>query len=147
MLLRKIKEYGEVQLYLESLEHIKRNIKNKQLQIQQLQEQTESITYTLKQDFVRGGKLHGGFADSVSKIVDLQFAINTDIYQLVTTIKDITIRIDNMFCDYPDLANLLTLRYVNGLGWETVCEELHCSSATVYRLHTQALKQFKNYMP
>lgn len=144
--MRKIREYGEVQRYLEQLGHIQLNIKGKQMQIEQLQEQATSITTMLKMDKVKGGSLNGGFADAVAKIVDLQFAINTEIYKLVKTTAEINLRLDNMYLDHPVATNLLTMRYVNRLNWEDVCVQMHCSLATVHRLHGQALKKFKNYM-
>lgn len=145
--MRKIKQHGEVQLYLESLGHIKQNIKIKQLQIQQLKEHAENITYSFRTDFVSGGPLNGGFADAVAQIIDLQFQINTDIYRLVGTTEDIMLRIDNMFREQPESANLLALRYVNGLNWEDICDALNCSYSTTHRLHRQALQEFKNYLP
>lgn len=135
----------EVKRYLKQIIHLRKAIDIKSAKIMQLKEQATSITVALTDDVVhQGGKMNDkSFADAINAALDLQIKLAADVYKQKELVEDIVSRIDEMGKTYPQLANVLTLYYVNGYNWERVCTELSYSWIHMHRLHGQALGVFK----
>lgn len=95
---------------------------------------------------------HGGCGNvsdkvgrTVAKLLDLEREINSDIDRLV----DLRREIEDVIADVPDerLRMLLELRYVNGLTFEEIAENLDLSTVQIWRLHKIALEVVKEKLP
>lgn len=138
----------EVKQYLGQAYCLHKSIKAKGDKIVQLRDRRTKITADNKADVVQGGKLNTGFADLTNEILALETQIHAEFYKQVKAEEDICERIYNMADDYPKLALILELRYINYMTWEQVCVELSMTwSHVVGELHIQALEKFKNYLP
>lgn len=138
---------NQVKQYLMRYRHIQKSIKIKEDKIRQLQAQALDITSSISQDVVQTSNLSGGFADFITKAMDIQTQIQAEMYVQHKILAEIDLRLHNMSKCYPQLANVLYLYYLNGLTWEQVCVEMGCSwMHVVGRLHPQALDIFKNFM-
>ncbi len=75
---------------------------------------------------------------TIAKLLDLEREINADIDRLV----DLRREIEDVIAGVPDerLRMLLELRYVNGLTFEEIAENLDLSTVQIWRLHKIALE-------
>ena len=77
------------------------------------------------------------FVKCFLKIRDLEEKINSEIDQLVDLKDEIRSVIDRV--KDPDEQMVLRYRYINGMSWEQIGEELSVDRTTVYRWHNMAL--------
>lgn len=77
------------------------------------------------------------FEDMMLKIVDLEKEILNAEIELAEIKADITLRIAG--CLDGNTAEIMLLRYVDGMRWTEVADQSGLSTTTVYRLHHDAL--------
>lgn len=73
-----------------------------------------------------------------AKIVDLEVEINEEINALVDLEREIRGRIAHIPDDNQRLV--LEMKYINGLTFEKIAENMHYSLRAVYNYHVSALK-------
>ena len=146
---RRLAKYhkSDEQLYLEQVFNIQQQIKSKQLLIEQLHAQAESVTSSIKAVTVQSSSMGGGFVNPVIKIDELKRAIGDDVTALKDAMQDIVSRLNTMYLTESKLANILHLRYVSCLNWEEICSRLIYKWSRMHELHAEALQEFKKYMP
>ena len=81
------------------------------------------------------------FTSNVAKIIDLEREINVEIDRLIRLRERITKEIDNMPSNI--YSALLSSRYLEGKTWEDVAEMLHYDERQIFRIHENALKEFR----
>lgn len=83
------------------------------------------------------GEGGGGTQGAISKIVDLETEINTEIDKLVEKRKEI----ESVICAVEDstLRTLLEYRYINGKKWEEIALMMGYDYRWALRLHGRAL--------
>lgn len=137
----------EVKKYLSQAYCLNKSIEAKNNKIGQLRDRRMKITADTKADVVQSGSMNTGFADVTNELLVLETQICVEYYKQVKAEEDICERIYNMAEDYPKLALVLELRYINYMTWEHVCVEMGMTwSHVVGELHIQALEKFKNYL-
>ena len=80
-------------------------------------------------------------ADVITKIIDLEAEINSDIDTLVDlkqSIMRIIKRVSN-----PEYQTLLELRYLCFKTWEEIAVKMNCSIDNVFKMRNKALKIFE----
>lgn len=103
--------------------------------IERLRDMATNITVNLGEK-VNGGKT-GSQATTIEKIVDLQKKVNEETDSLVDLLCEIRQVIENL-CD-EDEKLLLTLRYVEFMKWEEICNIMNLSERRVMQIHGKAL--------
>lgn len=103
--------------------------------IERLRDMATNITVNLSEK-VNGGKA-GSQATTIEKIVDLQKKVNEETDSLIDVLCEIRQVIESL-CD-EDEKLLLTLRYVEFMKWEEICNIMNLSERRVMQIHGKAL--------
>lgn len=84
------------------------------------------------------------YAKWVEKITDKENEINTEIDRLVSLKLEINEFIDRL--DNPEWQCILRSRYILGLPWSKIAEDMDCGLSTIQRVHKQIIEKLeKNY--
>lgn len=83
-----------------------------------------------------GGGPHD-WTDTVARIVGLEAEINADINRLIDLKQEIKAAIEAV--DNPTYRQLLELRYLCGMSWQRIADEMHYDRKSVWRIHGRAL--------
>ena len=75
--------------------------------------------------------------DTVVKIVDYQNEISEDMEKLVSLQKEISSKISQI--DKSEYQLILTERYLEGLDWQEIADDMHYTPRWVQSLHGEAL--------
>ena len=106
-----------------------------------------SCTVRLKPNKSFGGRAsYDRMADDVVRIADTRERLNAKIAELDMKLSDILNMIDTANDERGRL--ILTMRYVRGMRWEDIQNEMHYSEKQVKRIHGFALLDInKRYFP
>lgn len=77
----------------------------------------------------------------VDVIVDFQAEIRQEIAQAISLKKEIHHKINQL--SKPIYVGVLTDYYINNMGWCKISERLHISERQLYRIHGNALSEFR----
>lgn len=126
--------------YLKRIEQCDARINAMQDKLDSLYDQATRITLTLKQDVVSGGGNHDKVGDTVSKIVDLQNAINRQIDYYV----DLQQEANGLLNKLTDNVHytILYRRYMLGDSFAEISAEIDKGERQTYSLHGDALVAF-----
>ena len=124
---------------LTKIRHLTMRINRKLLEVEQLESMINRVTPTLRADCVQGGT--SDKVDSIIRLIELRTEANELIDQYVDTTREINRILDSM--DDPLLAEILSERYIDGHTWEQIAANVNFQQRQVYRLHGQALQEFK----
>jgi DNA-directed RNA polymerase specialized sigma subunit len=135
--------------YLTQISVYDKRINTKLSEIFKLRTLLQSITVCSKEDVVQTSGSKDKLGDSIAKIVDLENEINDLVDEMVVTRKFIIEQIENM--ENYNENNVLYLKYVLGMSFEEVAENMNYSVRQVIRIHGYALSNFekkygKNYI-
>ncbi len=114
-----------------------------QKNIQQLEEkllelETESTRMTQRISHgPMGSQRKDKMADMVSKIIDVQNCIDQQLVKAYHLMEEIEKSIEIL----PERERyLIRSRYINGMNWEKICEDMSYSWKQTHRIHSEALK-------
>ena len=110
----------------------------KQRQLDELRELCTSITSPINSDKVQTSGVSDKIGYTVSKIIDLQNIINSDIDRLVDLKQEIMAVIDKLDATY---LQLIYLRYFEFRTWEQIACEMNYSCPWIWKLHGEALQK------
>ena len=127
--------------YLSQAMYIDQRINSKLEQVTRLRENATNCTAMLSDMPRPDTPNQQRMADTISKIVDLEREINEDIDRLVD-LKAEARRAINEVGD-PVQQVVLELRYLCYKPWLEIMEELGLSEMSIYRIHGEALKNFR----
>ena len=127
--------------YLRQLRRLNDIVQSKLDQIETLRSLAQKITYVPKTVSVQESISEDKMTELISKIVDLQKELETDINNLLDLKLKITHQINNI--DNDDYKLLLMLRYLNFKTWEEIAVEMGYTYQWVHVLHSRALKYFQ----
>ena len=82
------------------------------------------------------------YAKWVERIRDKENEINAEIDRLVSLKLEIGGFIDRL--DNPKWQCILRSRYILGLSWSKIAEEMDCSLRHIQRLHNEIIKKIEN---
>lgn len=106
--------------------------------IRDLRERAESITINLDPNKVQSSsKIHDPIAEAAASIADTERLLAEARAESEVTMNRITQAILTVPND--QLQTLLVLRYIKGLSWEAIAEEMSYSIRQIYNLHGVAL--------
>lgn len=113
-------------------------------EIEQLRESLTGTTVQLKADVVTGGGASDRMSATVAKMVDMEREISTEAAAAHEALDQVLAAIRAV----PDETQraVLTLRYVEGLGWNRIAERISYSERVVFRLHSKALAAVHDWM-
>ena len=126
--------------YLRQLRRLNNIVQSKLDQVETLRSLAQKITYVPKNVKVQESIPEDKMTEIISKIVDLQKELKTDVDNLLDLKLKITHQINSL--DNDDYKLLLMLRYLNFKTWEEIAVEMGCSYQWVHVLHSRALKYF-----
>lgn len=130
--------------YLRQLRRLNNIVQSKLDQVETLKSLAQKITYVPKNIKVQESIPEDKMTEIISKIVDLQKELETDINNLLDLKLKITHQINSL--DNDDYKLLLMLRYLNFKTWEEIAVEMGYTYQWIHVLHGRALKYFERSM-
>ena len=125
--------------YLSQAYRIDQRINSKLEQAQSLRELSEKATVTLS-DMPGSGTRNVHRMDGIiTKMVDLQSEISSDMDRLINLKHEIITVIGCV--EKPELQTLIELRYLCYKTWEEIAVALHLDIRWIHRLHQKALSE------
>ena len=110
-------------------------------EVSQLRNLSTKVTSVMMPDRVQSSRPNNTLSSTVSKIVDMERAVDRDI----TNLWDVKKKIKNTIGQVKNeqQKNILYNRYILGKTWERIAQDLDLSYQWVCELHTKALRQIK----
>lgn len=133
----------EAKEFLQQYHYTDREISAKLLQIRRLREIAEKTTKAITADRVQASN-ENRLEAAVQKIVDLERDIQNDVVTLAKARHRIEDAV-NLMSD-PVLKEVLRLRYINGMTFEHIADEMNYSCRNVFYLHKKAVKEIGKYL-
>ena len=125
--------------YLSQAYRIDQRINSKLEQVRSLRELATKATTTLS-DMPRSSSPNfHRMEDFITKALDLESEINTDLCRLIDIKREIVTVIKCV--ENYELQTLLEARYLCFKTWEEIAVEMHFDLRWVYRLHSRALDE------
>ena len=113
-------------------------------EINDLRESLMGTTVQLKQDVVKGSGASDRMGATVAKIVDMESAISGEAAEVAAILNEVLAAIRAVH-DETQRA-VLTMRYIEGLGWQKIAENIHYEISNTYILHGRALSTVNRWM-
>ena len=82
-------------------------------------------------------------ADTIDKIVDLQYEINNEIDEYVDIKSEMYHAINKL--EDSDQRLVLEMRYINEMKWQEIAGAIGCADRHVYRIHEAGIKNLKKF--
>lgn len=133
-------EGKEVYRYLSQVGKFDEMITAKQEQIDLLRSMASSTALHVDSERVQSSGSKDKVGDYAVKIADLCHEINADIDRYVDTKAEVMRTIDRL--ESIDERLVLHSRYLKGEMFSQIAHEMHISTATVYRIHKSAKRNF-----
>jgi len=124
--------------YLSQAYRLDQRINSKLEQVESLNELATKVTATLTGIPKNSNRATSNMADTVTKIIDLQQEINSDIDTLVDLkceIVEVIHSVENVECQ-----TLLELRYLCFKTWEQIAVDMNYTVRNIHLLHKEALE-------
>ena len=125
--------------YLNQVRNLDKRVNAKLDELSSLRALTEKVTASYSEKVQ--ASTSDTFTSNVAKIVDLEKEIDAEIDRLIRLRERITKEIDSMPSN--TYSALLSSRYLEGKTWEDVAEMLHYDERQIFRIHENALKEFR----
>lgn len=125
--------------YLSQAYRLDQRINSKLEQVSSLNELATKCTSTLTGMPHSPNRGSSTMADAVTKIIDLQAEINSDIDRLVDLKREIVTVIKAV--DNTEYQTLLELRYLCFKTWEQIAVDMNYRVRNVHILHNEALEK------
>ena len=125
--------------YLNQVRNLDKRVNAKLDELSSLRALTEKVTASYSEKVQVS--ISDAFTSNVAKIIDLEREINVEIDRLIRLRERITKEIDNMPSNI--YSALLSSRYLEGKTWEDIAEMLHYDGRQIFRIHENALKEFR----
>lgn len=132
-----------VKQYLSRYRNLQIKCRTLESTIESLRERAESITINLDPNKVQSSaRIHDPIAEAAASIADTERLLAEARAESELAMNRITKAI--MSVDDDRLQTLLVLRYIKGLSWESIAEEMCYSIRQIYNLHGIALSMIGN---
>ena len=124
--------------YLRQAYRLDQKINSDLEEVQRLREMSTSISSPSWGEKVQTSRSNEPtFVRCITKIIDLENAINKEIDTLVDLKEQMRTVISKV--ENTDQQMVLRYRYIHNLTWEQIGDELNADKVTVWRWHNQAL--------
>lgn len=139
------KDPGDAKTYLIQIRQLQSQIdyKTEELEIIQSKLEPQAVSFEEK---VNSGMSGARTEKLLCKLIDYKNDINEEIYKLMELKLEAMTLIDKLTSKYPNDAEVLHKRYVQGKKWEEIAEEMFFSVQSVYKIHGRALQKFQNIL-
>lgn len=124
--------------YLSQAYRLDQRINSKLEQVQSLNELATKVNTTLTGMPKNPNRATSTMADVVTKIIDLQQEINSDIDRLVDLKRELVTVIKSV--ENAECQTLLELRYLCFKTWEQIAVDMNYTVRNVHLLHKEALQ-------
>ena len=98
----------------------------------------------LKQDVVSSSGASDRMGATVAKIVDMEQGLADEAQEVSTILNEVLAAIRAVH-DETQRA-VLTMRYVEGLGWQKIAEQIHYEERQTYAIHGRALAGVNDWL-
>lgn len=113
-------------------------------EINDLRESLTGTTVHLKQDVVKGSGASDRMGATVAKIVDMESAISGEAAEVTIILNEVLAAIKSVQ-DETQRA-VLTMRYIEGLGWQKIAVNIHYEERQTYVIHGRALSNVNEWL-
>ena len=113
-------------------------------EINDLRESLTGTTVQLKQDVVTGSGASDRLGATVARIVDMESEISGEAAAVAEILSEVLTAI-RAVQDETQRA-VLTMRYIEGLNWQKIAENIHYEISNTYILHGRALSAVNRWM-
>lgn len=113
-------------------------------EIDDLRESLTGTTVQLKDDIVTGGGSSDRLGATVARIVDMENALADEGAEVTAILEGVLAAIRSVK-DETQRA-VLTLRYVEGLNWWKISEQIHYEERQTYTIHGRALEAVNEWL-
>lgn len=124
--------------YLSQAYRLDQRINSKLEQVQSLNELATKVNTTLTGMPKNPNRATSTMADVVTKIIDLQQEINSDIDRLVDLKRELVTVIKTV--ENAECQTLLELRYLCFKTWEQIAVDMNYTVRNIHLLHKEALQ-------
>lgn len=130
--------------YLKQAQHPETLIRCNQAELEQLKELStciKTVDYEKVSVMESGGCQQASFTKTIEKIVSLEEKIREDLANLVEVKEKVYESISRL--ESSEEKAVIHCKYVQGLSWYDISEELNLSLSTLYRIHKKSLQKLK----
>lgn len=113
-------------------------------EIERRRESATGTTVRLKEINVQSGGAYDRMAEDVARIVDDEESLGDALAEIARKLKEILQAIESV----PDemQKTVLTLRYIEGLGWLPIAERIGYEISNTYIIHGRALVEVNKWL-
>lgn len=127
--------------YLISIQHLDIQIDIKLAQARRWREIAERATTVMSLTKVEGGPDNGGRMGCIERAIDAEREVDAMVDELVDKKREAQVALSNMAKHEERMV--LESRYLNGKEWKDIAKAMDYSEAHVYRLHNDAIVNFR----
>ena len=124
--------------FLMSYQKEKRRVRRLEEQLEELRQNKMSPSVT--NDGMPHGTDKKDLSDYVVKVDEIEQELVAARYSRICAFQEVQRRIEAMEDERE--KDLLTYRYIRGMKWEKICNEMKHSWQHIHRIHAKALKNF-----
>ena len=110
-------------------------------ELDRLRDANQRATSRITAVRLSGTSGHGGFEDGAIRAVDAETALTDTIQRIDECLADRLACIEALHDERQKLV--LTLRYINGMGWEAIMREMLQSRTPIFQIHGEALEALR----
>lgn len=113
-------------------------------EIERWRESLTGTTIQLKADVVSGGGVSDKMSATIAKIVDAESKLANEAAEISTALSAVLTAIRSV----PDAMQrtVLTLRYIEGLDWIRISENIHYGERQTFVVHGRALVEVNRWL-
>ena len=132
-----IRPHNPAKAFLSRYRAIRAQYASAAREIEDLRASLTGITAPIRSDVVTGSGPGDRMADTVARIADMEAQLADTVREMSGALTEITCAINAV----PDAMQraVLYLRYIEGLGWPRICEQISYSERQTFVIHGRAL--------
>lgn len=139
-----IRYHNPAKIYLQRYRAARARYASLCREINDLRESLTGTTIQLKADVVSGGGVSDKMSATIAKIVDAESKLANEAAEISTALSAVLTAIRSV----PDAMQrtVLTLRYIEGLDWIRISENIHYGERQTFVVHGRALVEVNRWL-
>ena len=132
-----IKPRNQAKIFLSRYRAIRAQYASAAREIEDLRASLTGISAPIRSDVVTGSGPGDKMADTVARIADMEAQLAGTVREMADALSEITDAINAV----PDAMQraVLYLRYIEGMSWPKICEQINYSERQAFVIHGRAL--------